>query len=272
MPRFLSAMLLACLTVLLPPAAGRAAEEEEQDRWPQIQDYLFGKRPVEDGHALLAIDAPYRAEDAAVVPITIKSLVPQTGQRFIDKLYLVIDNNPAPVAGVFHLSPLNGKAEISTRVRIDQYTTVRAIAEMSDGKLYMTTAYVKAAGGCSAPAGKDPEAAAARLGKMKLVMPATLRMGQPNTFQLLFSHPNSSGMQFDQMSRLYIPPHYVKSITVTYEGAEVLKVDTDISLSEDPSIHFTFVPQKPGQLKAVIIDSKDKEYTNSWAIGAATGM
>ena len=45
--------------------------------------------------------------------------------------------------------------EISTRVRVNNYTDVHAVAELSDGKLYMTKTYVKASGGCSAPATKS---------------------------------------------------------------------------------------------------------------------
>mgnify|MGYP002150436774 CR=1 FL=1 len=53
-------------------------------------------------------------------------------------------------------------AEIETRVRVDAYSHVRAIAEASDGQLYAVTRFVKASGGCSAPAGSDAQAAAAR--------------------------------------------------------------------------------------------------------------
>ena len=44
---------------------------------------------------------------------------------------------------------------ISTRVRVNSYTNVHAVAELSDGKLYVVKTYVKASGGCSAPAVKD---------------------------------------------------------------------------------------------------------------------
>ena len=64
---------------------------------------------------------------------------------------LVVDANPAPVAAVFNMSPENGVATISTRLRINAYSHVRAIAETSDGELFMATRFVKASGGCSAP-------------------------------------------------------------------------------------------------------------------------
>ena len=61
-----------------------------------------------------------------------------------------------------------GERVISTRVRIDMYSNVRAIIETSDGALHMATRFVKAAGGCSAPALKDADDALAQLGRMQV--------------------------------------------------------------------------------------------------------
>ena len=73
---------------------------------------------------------------------------------------------PHPSPRVFHFSLDSGTATISTRVRVDSYTNVRAIAELNDGSLHMAVQFVKAAGGCSAPALKDKEKAFATFGKM----------------------------------------------------------------------------------------------------------
>ncbi len=69
---------------------------------------------------------------------------------------------------MFNFTLESGRADIETRVRIEEYTYVRAVALTNDGKLYMAANYVKASGGCSAPAGKDAIAARANLGKMRL--------------------------------------------------------------------------------------------------------
>lgn len=235
------------------------------DPWPELQELLFGAREVHDGAGVIALEAPERAHDAAVVPLTIEALMPQTAARYIKTLHLVIDRNPAPVAAVFHLTPENGIATIATRVRVNEYTDIHAVAETSDGELYMARRFVKAAGGCSAPALKDHEQAMARLGRMKLNH-APFRPGEPNQVQLLISHPNYSGLQIDQLSRNWIPPHYVRKIEVSYAGAPVLAVEGDISLSENPSIHFSFVPAKPGELTAEVTDSEERTFTESWPV------
>jgi len=260
--RFAGACALGIALSLAAPALVAAAD----DPWPELRELLFAGRVIQDGAGVIALAAPERAHDAAVVPLTIAAEMAQTPERYIRTVHLLIDRNPAPIAAVFHLTPDNGVATIATRVRVNEYTNVRAIAETSDGALYMASRFVKASGGCSAPALKDHEQAMARLGKMKLNHPP-FRFNEPNQVQLLISHPNYSGLQIDQLSRNWIPPDYVQTIEVSYGDRPILAVDGDISLSENPSLHFSFVPDQPGELEVEVRDSEDRTFTGSWPVG-----
>jgi sulfur-oxidizing protein SoxY len=242
-----------------------AIATESDAPWPDIRAALFGEREIQDGAGVIALEAPERAHDAAIVPVRIEALMPQTGHRYIEAITLVIDNNPAPIAGTFHLTLESGLGSIATRVRVDAYTDIRAIAETSDGELYMASRFVKASGGCAAPALKDHEQAMARLGKMKLKH-TPFRLGEPNEVQLLISHPNYTGLQIDQLSRNWIPPHFVRTIEVRYDGAPVMTVDGDISISENPSIHFSFMPEAEGELEVEARDSEGGTFSRSWPV------
>lgn len=243
--------------------AASAWAAEPGDRWLQIKNSLFGDRYIRGGEEILGLDTPERALDAAIVPVTIESKFVQTAARHIQNLYLVIENNPSPVAAVFHFSGAHPWHTLSTRVRVNAYTDLRAIAELSDGELYMVNNYVKASGGCSAPSIKDPTAATAQLGRMKFRLPETYEPGRLLPAQLLIKHPNSSGLQFDQVARYYIPADFVRTIQVTYNGEEVFSADTDISISEDPSIRFGFVPENAGVLEVHVKDSKGRTFSHS---------
>ncbi len=61
----------------------------------------------------MAIDAPYRAEDAAVVPVSIHSLLPADDGRRIQSITLVIDENPSPLAAKFLLGASSGIRSLS---------------------------------------------------------------------------------------------------------------------------------------------------------------
>ena len=237
------------------------AQSTAADSWPRIRESLFQNRPIDEtADSVLEIDAPVRAEDAAIVPLAIRTRFDQTPGHYIDKLYLIIDNNPSPVAGVFKFSVDSGKADIETRVRIDAYTTVRAIAETNDGKLHMTSKFVKASGGCSAPPGKDQQAALASLGKMRMRVEGDVTSAHPVLAQLMISHPNDSGLAMDQLTRTYQRAHFVRKVDVTYGGKLVMSADVDISISENPNFRFYFVPHGSGELKAEVVDSDQLDF------------
>jgi sulfur-oxidizing protein SoxY len=246
-------------------AAERATAEQPSDSWAFIKDELFGDRPMQDGSGMIALDAPYRAEDAAIVPIGLS--VDPGPERRVARLTLVIDENPVPVAAAFELGEGMGRpVELSMRVRVNAYSNVRAIAELDDGSLHQFARFVKASGGCSAPAGKDPAEAAAGIGRMKLALEQAAALDQPQVVQLMIRHPNHSGLAMDQITRLYTPPHYVKQIDIAYNGKRIMRAETDISISENPNFRFYFVPRQEGTLTVEAVDSRDVSYRTSLAV------
>jgi sulfur-oxidizing protein SoxY len=245
-------------------AVASADNAEASPIWQKVRASLFQARPIATAtDDVIALDAPTRAEDAAIVPIAIRTRLPQTPARYVEKVYLIIDNNPSPISAVFSFTPQSGRADIETRVRIDEYTHVRAIAETNDGQLHMATRFVKAAGGCSAPPGKDAQSAKATLGRMKFRVEGDGGVGRPVLAQLMISHPNDSGLAMDQSTRLFTPPHFVRQVNISYAGQPVLSADVDFSISENPNFRFYFVPRGEGELKAEVVDSNDLRFESA---------
>jgi sulfur-oxidizing protein SoxY len=240
---------------------------EGSERWQKVRASLFAGRDIAgDGDEVAKLDVPSRAEDAALMPLAIRAQFAQTPERHIRKVWLIIDNNPSPLSSVFSYTLASGQADISTRVRIDEYTFVRAISETQDGKLHASTRFVKAAGGCSAPPGRDAAAAAASLGRMRLSVIGTAKAQQPVQAQLMVSHPNDSGFVMDQVSRQYTPAHFVRRVDVRYAGELVLSADVDFSISENPNLRFFFTPKKDGELSVQVVDSKDLKFEDKLAL------
>jgi sulfur-oxidizing protein SoxY len=245
-------------------AVASADNAEASPIWQKVRASLFQARPIATAtDDVIALDAPTRAEDAAIVPIAIRTRLPQTPARYVEKVYLIIDNNPSPISAVFSFTPQSGRADIETRVRIDEYTHVRAIAETNDGQLHMATRFVKAAGGCSAPPGKDAQSAKATLGRMKFRVEGDGGVGRPVLAQLMISHPNDSGLAMDQSTRLFTPPHFVRQVNISYAGQPVLSADVDFSISENPNFRFYFMPRGEGELKAEVVDSNDLRFESA---------
>jgi sulfur-oxidizing protein SoxY len=268
-----AALLGLGLAFAAPPAHAQIKSgdnPEASEIWQKVRASLFQSRPITAvTDDTLVLDVPVRAEDAAIVPVSIRTRLPQTAARHVEKLYLVIDNNPSPISAIFAFTPLSGRVDIETRVRVDEYTFMRAIAEMNDGSLVMTTRWVKASGGCSAPPGKDQAAALASLGKMKIRVEGDITLRQPVLAQLMISHPNNSGMVMDQATRQFTPAHYVRQINVTYGGQPVMSADLDFSISENPNLRFYFMPDGKSRLSAEVLDSRNQSFKSSLDLGAA---
>ncbi len=257
-------LALALGAGLLTSFAARA-EETEADRaarWHDLQQAIFGDKQLQDGQGILQLEAPVRALDAALVPITITL----TGAKAIKGVYLVIDDNPSPLAAHVTFGPAADPHLLKLRVRVNQYTQMHAVAETADGQLYEVMKFVKAAGGCSAPAGSDDAVALKDIGRMKLRLLSDFTLGKPVQAQLMIRHPNFNGMQMDQVTRQYTPAHFIQSADVSYNGQLVFHLDSDISLSTDPVIGFDFVPQDKGLMKVDVHDSENLKFSHSFEI------
>jgi sulfur-oxidizing protein SoxY len=90
---------------------------------------------------------------------------------------------------------------------------------------------------------------------------------EPTRAQLMISHPNDSGLVMDQVTRLYTPAYFVRSVKVTYAGKPVLDAEVDFSISENPYFRFYFVPTGEGELKAEAVDTKDLKFETALAVG-----
>lgn len=249
-----AALLSLGLAAITPVHADDAADQAE--RWRDVATNIFGERAMEDGSALLQLKIPDRTMDAALVPITIEL----TGEQPLAAVSLVIDNNPMPLAGTFRFGPAFVQKSLKMRVRINEYTQVHAVAETTDGKLYMISKYVKAAGGCSAPSAVASQETLDRMGHMQL---RRERMADASTVpaQLMISHPNFSGMQRDDKTGGYTPARYLEKVTVSVGGTKAFDLETGISMSEDPAISFAYRPEGDGAIEVKANDSSSAKFS-----------
>jgi sulfur-oxidizing protein SoxY len=256
--------------LLLAGLARRAGAAAQDDPWPALAAQVFAGKPVGDGADVLSIDAPYRAEDAALVPIGLRSLLPAGDVRRIVRITLLIDANPSPLAATLELGPDSGIDRIATRVRINDYTNVHAVAEMADGTLLAVSRFVKAAGGCSAPA-TTVTAGNVPLGTMRWRLLPAAADDPPGLreAQLMIRHPNNSGMQMDQVTHLYIPAHFIETLRIWQGERRLLAVAGGISLSENPEFRFRFRPVGAAPFRAEARDSKGEVFRAEWPAAAA---
>lgn len=267
--RVIGVLMLGLLLAHGAPA-GAAGRQSQTELWDTVlKQQYFQDRPISSDQAIVELRLPVRAEDSGVVPISVNAKIPQTAERYVKTVYVIIDKNPRPLAGTFHLTPEAGRADLAMRLRINEFTHVRVIAEMNNGDLHMDSGYTRASGGCSEPPPfLQLQESRKRIGEMKFR--ASKEGGDAAEDvalgQLIISHPNITGMQLDQRTRAFIPAEYVTKVEIRYNGTHILTAETDISISEDPSFRFFFKPKGGGSLEARMTDSKGREITRSFPV------
>lgn len=238
--------------------------------WGELKGDVFGDRPIVSDTGLVRIEAPKRAQDAALVPVDIY-IDPAKAPEGVKAVTMIIDVNPAPVAATFTLGKDAGVTHISTRVRVNDYSWLRAIAETGSGELHMARTFVKASGGCSAPAVKNTDEALAAMGKMKLRQFAEPAMSKVQELQLMIRHPNNSGFQRDPITQYFIPAHFVQKLAISQDDRLILAMEGGISISEDPNFRFDFKAGSGSEIKVEATDTDGKVFKDAWPL-EATGL
>lgn len=134
---------LAAGGLLLAGGAARADVARAQ----KLLAELIGARTPQEGKVRL--DMPQIAENGQTVPLTAAVDSPMTAENYCKVIHVLADGNPEAGVCSFKFTPANGRAEFSTRMRLAQTQNVWAVAEMSDGSVWMTKTEVKVTiGGC----------------------------------------------------------------------------------------------------------------------------
>ena len=94
----------------------------------------FGDTPVTAGRVVLEL--PRLAENGNVVPVTVTVDSPMTAQDYVKSIHLFAEQNPLPRILDVELGPHNGRARVSSRIRVATSQQIRAVAVMSDETLW----------------------------------------------------------------------------------------------------------------------------------------
>jgi sulfur-oxidizing protein SoxY len=244
---------LAVSAFLLSAAQAKA----DEDIWPYLKRQTFGDRAILAEDGMVVLEVPGKTEDASLVPLTVR--VPPSVRGKLKSLTLFIDKNPDPKVATLTFGTAagtGGERSFSTRVRIDNFSYVRAVLETEDGTLHMASKFVSAAGGCAAMQAKDPDADTVDLGKMIVrTSPPAVDSSPIWSSQVMIKHPNSNGMQLDINTAKFIPARFVKEMTVKRDGELVFRMNSTFSLSTNPSFRFTFGRGDDNRLDVAITDT-----------------
>jgi sulfur-oxidizing protein SoxY len=133
----------AALTII---GWGQRASAAAKEAAEQIAKFTGGKT-AEKGK--IAIELPEIAENGNTVPLAITVDAPMTADNYVSEVLVVAEGNPNPGVATFHFSPMSGKAEASTRIRLATTQNIVVVAKTSGGQFFTNQKLVKVTiGGC----------------------------------------------------------------------------------------------------------------------------
>ena len=124
----LAAPLAGTIVTVLPLTAAQATPEA----------LAAAIREVTGGAELKAgkvkLDIPPLVENGNTVPLSVTVESPMSEADHVKAIHVFNEKNPQPHVFDARLRPLNGKAEIATRIKLNDSQRVVAIAELSSGE------------------------------------------------------------------------------------------------------------------------------------------
>lgn len=135
------ALALAGVTLVSRQVLASSAQLDE------AMKALIGDAMPQEGR--ISLEVPQIAENGNTVPLKIEVDSPMTAEDHVKAVHIFAEGNPLPNVASFHFTPACGEAVCATRIRLAKTQNVVAVAEMSNGEVYMSKAEVKVTiGGC----------------------------------------------------------------------------------------------------------------------------
>lgn len=231
--------LAAAAALLIGNALAAAGDDPLQSpQWTDLRNrYLGAGKVVFDPR--VAVSGPKVAEDSMNVPVGIRI----SGLPDVRRVLVIADLNP--IVKVLEFSPQGALPYLHFRMKLQQGSPVRAMAQTADGVWHVGGIWIDAAGGgCTAPSvGRSAANWTETLGQVQSrVWPGEAQ----SRIKLSIMHPMDTGLAPG------IPAFYIERLSLRdLAGKEWMTLDIFEPVSENPVFSFDFAGPPPAGLTLV---------------------
>lgn len=232
------AVVTACLICHGHALAAMGDDPLRSPQWTDIKDrYLGAAKAVFDSRVV--VSGPKVAEDSMNVPVGIRI----TGLSEVRRVMVIADLNP--IVKVLEFSPKGALPFLHFRMKLQQGSPVRAMAQTADGVWHVGGIWIDASGGgCTAPSvGRSAANWTETLGQVQ----SRVWQGEGQSrVKLSIMHPMDTGLAPG------IPAFYIERLSLQdASGKEWMTLDTFEPVSENPVFSFDFTGPPPAGLTLV---------------------
>jgi sulfur-oxidizing protein SoxY len=212
------------------------------ERLEAARKIIGDAKPSSEG---LILDLPLVSEDGSSVPLTVRVERSMTDGDYVQSIHLFATRNPSPEIAVFELTPRAGRANIATRVRLNESQSVIAVARTSKGAVLAASREIRITqSGCLVRA--DTYETTAEM-QARVRVPAKTAAGEPAEVLTLINHPMETGLREGPNGKI-LPQRIIRLFETTLDGEPVLKARLYRSLAANPYLRFYVALKASGTL------------------------
>jgi sulfur-oxidizing protein SoxY len=220
----------------------RTAHGEAWERLEAVRKLLGDRKPASEG---LTLELPLVSEDGSSVPLTVRADGPMTAAEHVQSIHLFATRNPNPEIAEFRFTPLCGRAQVATRVRLSESQTVVAVARTSRDRLYAVAREIRiTTSGCLVRADSQTDSNEMAV---RVRVPERFRPGEAGEILTLINHPMETGLREDRAGKL-VPQRIIRAFSSELAGERVFEATLYRAIAANPYLRFYVAPKAGGDL------------------------
>lgn len=210
----------------------------------------------------IAIESADHVDNGASVPLTIRLASAMTEIDHPRVVHVVAHANPNPQVVSAWLGPGCGRAEFSTRIRLERSQRITAVAQMSDGRLLRADEDVEIlVGACADASSGTPQDIASFAPQSRVSVPATARAGDIIAIRAIISHPMETGLRLDEFED-WVRQRIISRFSCSFNGREIFRARLYPAVSANPFFQFSARAQASGTFEFDWYDTQDMTFRN----------
>jgi sulfur-oxidizing protein SoxY len=174
-------------------------------------------------------------------------------------VYVFADGNPRPRVLAVHFTPASGKAEISTRIRLEGAQNITAVAAMSDGSHWRVDRPISVSFGACADVGEGPGSPRYLNPNIRVAVPPSASRGEVVSVRTVIEHPMETGLRLNDRNQ-FVALRIIETFSCRYNGATVLRAVLEPAIATNPYLAFSLAAQQSGTVEFEWLDTTGDVY------------
>jgi predicted secreted protein len=229
-----------------------------------VEELLAGRGAVESPR--LRLDLPERFDYGTTVPLAVAVDSPMTEASHVRRVSVFATGNPFAEIASVHLTPANGRASASTRIRLNAgKQEVVAVAETSDDRAWLSRRTIEVAvSGCSSETGVAVGYAMPRP-EPRLKVPAEARRDEIVEIRTMIAHWMETGLRIDAAGDP-IPRRIINRMVCRCGDEPIFAADLTPAIAANAYLSFPMVARQSSVLTFTWREDGGAEYRSSHSL------